>query len=98
MTDPDLDQPISINCSVQDLAFGMVCSDLISSFNEACDRADIDTDWDQMKHLTLEKAMHSLAPNGFRFVYAPQFELESSLEVGADIAAALEFMKGESSD
>ncbi len=95
MTDPDLDQPISINCSVQDLAFGMVCSDFIMSFDQACERAEIDTDWDQMKRLTLEQAMADLAPNGFRFAYSPQFDLESSLEMGADIAAALEFMKKE---
>lgn len=93
MNPEQIDESLLINCRVTDLAYGMVCADLILSFNTACDEAELDGDWDSMKSLTLEQVMGSCAPNGFRFVQNASFEIEASLEMAQDVAAALELMK-----
>jgi hypothetical protein len=81
----------ALSFSSSDFAHALVCADWVASFQSACNRAGGGA-WDSVKGMTVEEAMHLLAPNGIRFCYDYAAHIEKAQEVAEQMKRALPFL------
>lgn len=77
--------------SYADCAHALVCADWIMRFREACDKAGGGS-WKFVKRMTVEEAMHMLAPNGIRFCYDDAAHIKNMEDAAAMMSNAIQFL------
>lgn len=77
--------------SYADCAHALVCADWVMRFREACDKAGGGS-WETVKRMTVEDAMHLLAPNGIRFCYDDAAHIKNAEDAAAAMSNALQFL------
>lgn len=86
------------SASVSDCAHALACADWVMRFREACDNAGGGS-WESVKKMTVEDAMHLLAPNGIRFCFVESSHVSKLNDTAHAMKHALLFLPNtESSD